>query len=83
MKDITISAKRQKHELLTWLVCFAISFVLNVYAIIAYESSAIELVTSLLYVICFSLVLYVAWGCLRIIGHFVFKNTKHNNKKQV
>ena len=46
MKDITISAKRQKHELLTWLVCFAISFALNVYAIIAYEGSAIELVTS-------------------------------------
>ena len=83
MKDITISARRQKHELKTWLVCFAIAFALNVYAVIAYESPATELLTSLLYVLCFSLVLYAAWSCLRIIGYFVFKNIKYNNKKQL
>lgn len=79
MRDIKITAQRQKTELRAWLVCLAIAFALNVYAIIAYESPATELVTSLLYVLTFSLALYAAWVAIRIVFYAIQKifQSKH------
>lgn len=39
MKDTLITAHRKKVELLTWLVCFVMANLLNLYAIIAYKTS--------------------------------------------
>lgn len=67
MKDIMIDTDRQKTEIITFLVCFAIATLLNVYAIISYDTPWSELYTSFFYLIAFSIVLYVAWTILRIV----------------
>ena len=79
MKDIKITGQRQKKELRAWLVCFVIAFALNAYAIIAYKGAATELITSLLYVLTFSLALYAAWVAIRIVFYAIRKifKSKH------
>lgn len=67
MKDIIISAKRIKTELITLAVCFLIAFAANVGAVIAYKSPAIEMLTSLHYVLIATVVLYVFVAVIRII----------------
>lgn len=67
MKDTLITAHRKKVELLTWLVCFVMANLLNLYAIIAYKTSFLEVLTSFFYVIMFSYVLYVIWSVLRLV----------------
>lgn len=67
MKDIVITSKQIRKELITLLVCFLISFLSNIGAIIYYKSPIAELLTSLHYVLFFSLFLYVIWGFIRIV----------------
>jgi hypothetical protein len=67
MKDITITGKRVRYELTSLLVCFIISFILNIGAIIFYESPWTEIFTSIFYVITFAIALYVAWIIIRLI----------------
>ena len=67
MKDTLITAHRKKVELLNWLVCFVMANLLNLYAIIAYKTSFLEVLTSFFYVIIFSCVLYVIWSVLRLV----------------
>lgn len=67
MKDTLITAHRKKVEQLTWLVCFVMANLLNLYAIIAYKTSFLEVLTSFFYVIMFSCVLYVIWSVLRLV----------------
>ena len=67
MKDIIISAKRIKTELITLAVCFLIAFSGNVGAVIAYKSPAIEILSSLHYVLIATVVLYILWSFVRIL----------------
>ena len=67
MKDIILSTRRQKTELLTWLVCFVIANLVNLGAILSYDAPLLELVTSIGYVTVFSIVMYVAWTALRLV----------------
>lgn len=67
MKDIIIGAKRIKTELLTFLACFAIANLLNLYSIIAYKTAYVELLTQIFYVLLFSVALYIVWTIIRII----------------
>lgn len=71
MKDIIISPKRQKTELKALLVCFTIAFILNVGAIIHYEAPAMEIITSIFYVITFAIVLYAVWVVVRLIVYLL------------
>jgi len=73
MKDIVISKKRCKTEAITFLVCFLIACLLNLGAIIHYKSPAIELITSLGYVVLFAFALYVLWTLIRLIVYAIFK----------
>ena len=66
MKDTILTARRNKTEIYTWLVCLAIAIGINVYAIITYNASFMELITSFFYVLVFSVVLYFTWCILRI-----------------
>jgi len=66
MKNIIITPKRQKCELLTLLACFVIACLLNLYSILKYGGKVSELITSLGYVLVFTLVLYIAWTAVRI-----------------
>ena len=73
MKDIIISTRRQKKEILIWLVCFCISFIVNVVAIIVYATQWKELLTHIGYVIFLSFVLYFLFLALRIIKFAFYK----------
>ncbi|MDR1380835.1 MAG: hypothetical protein LBJ47_05075 [Tannerella sp.] len=71
MKDLNISAKRQKAEL-KWIAgCFGAAFLLNVISIIAYKTSWSEVFTQLLWVLIITFALYAATIGLRIILHIV------------
>lgn len=65
MKELIISTRRQKTELKTLLVCFIIANLVNLVAIIVYDASLLELITSIGYVAVFTLVIYVAWTAIR------------------
>lgn len=74
----------RKVELLTWLVCFVVANLLNLYVIIAYKTFFLEILISFFYVITFSCVLYVIWSVLRLSTYGVrtlfvsFKNRTYN-----
>ncbi len=69
MKNITFTAKRQKTELITLLVCFIIANLANLYAVIAYNTNFTELITSLGYVAAAAVVLYILWTIIRLIAY--------------
>ncbi len=69
MKDIVITKKRQKIELITLAVCFVIAFALNIYAIIAYGGKWDELFWSLGFVVTATFIIYIMWSVLRFIAY--------------
>jgi len=73
MKDIVIKKKRIKKELKVLLICFVISFLSSIWAVFKYKAPAIEILTSLHYVIVAAIVLYFIYSFLRIIGFLVMK----------
>lgn len=62
MKDTIVTARRKKTELITLLICFVVSNLLHLYAIIAYHAPFTEMITSIFYIIIFTFVLYAFWG---------------------
>ena len=81
MKDIIITRKRQKTELLVLLVCFVVACLTNLYAIFSYEGKLTEMFTSLGYVLIFTAALYVAFTLLRIIIFVIGKLISNKQKK--
>jgi len=69
MKDTFITARRKKYELITFLVCFLMANLANIYAIIAYHTPALELITSILYVFIFAVALYIFWCLIRLLKY--------------
>lgn len=65
MKDTIVTARRKKIELITLLVCFVVSNLIHLYAIIAYHAPFTEMITSIF--IIFTFVLYAFWGILRLL----------------
>ena len=45
MKDTIVTARRKKIELITLLVCFVVSNLIHLYAIIAYHAPFTEMIT--------------------------------------
>lgn len=68
MKDFTITAKRIKTEALALLICFLLANVANLYSIIAYNTSFLELFTSLGFVVATAAILYIIWCAVRLIA---------------
>lgn len=75
MKEIKISVKRQKKELMVFLVCLLIAFCLNIYAIIAYDGKWSELFWSLGFVCAAAVILYVVCSLFGIAVYFIRKTT--------
>ena len=71
MKDIVITAKRVKIEIFTFIVCFLIAFSINLYAIIRYNTSFVELFTSIGYILVTAIALYIFWSLVRIVIYCV------------
>ena len=67
MKDIIITGKQQKRELIIFLACFVIACLTNLYAILSYGGKLSELFTSLGYVLIFAAALYVAFAAVRVM----------------
>jgi len=80
MKDIVIKAKRIKAELIIFSVCLALSFLGNTGAVIFYKSPAIEIITSLYYVLIFSIFLYLFISIIRIIIKLIKKLFRRKKK---
>jgi hypothetical protein len=71
MKQIIIAPKRIKKELYSLLVCFIVANLLNIYAIITYQTAIAELLSMLGYVTVFAVVLYLLWTIIRIIFYLI------------
>jgi len=70
MKSITLHPRR---EFIIWLIAFLFSNLLNVYGIIRYKTSWIELFTQLGYVIVLSFLLYFFVALIRLVISLVRK----------
>ena len=83
MKDITlhITRRRQCIEIATFAVCFVVAFALNAVAIAIYHSPWLELLTSLLYVLTLTVILYVAWSIVRVVVRLIIVLAKRLNKR--
>ncbi len=79
MEDIVITAKRKKTEIITGLICFVIANLVNVYAIIKYNTSFSELYTTIGYIFAFSIAIYIAWTIIRIIFYGAMKLFKRKD----
>ena len=71
MKDTVLTARRKKIEIITLLVCFVLANLVNLYAIITYHRSMMEMITSIFYIIIFAFVLYAAGALLRLLFYGV------------
>lgn len=71
MKDIIITSERIKKELRVILLCFAIAFMVNVGAIIAFKTPWYEMFTQIGYVIVITLLLYLVVLIIRLIWHAI------------
>lgn len=67
MKDIIITGRRIKTELLWLVVSFVIANLFNAWAIWEYNAPAVEMVTSFFYVLVFSIFIYIVTIILRLI----------------
>jgi uncharacterized membrane protein (DUF485 family) len=76
MKDIHISAKRQKTELYWLLGCFCLAFLLNFTAIITYKTSWTELYSQIFWMLLITFGLYFAILLIRIIYDLIMRRGK-------
>lgn len=67
MKDTVITAKRKKTEFIALIVCFILANLLNIYAIIRYNTTAWEILTSMGFVLIATFVLYGIWILVRLV----------------
>ena len=80
MKDIIVTAKHIKTEILTAIICFILAFIINLGAIIYYKTSYVELITSIGYVIVTAVAIYALWAAIRI-GIYALKWLLSKKKK--
>lgn len=66
MKDLVISARRLRRECIVALVCFLTAFLLNVYAVVHYDRSWVELFSQLGFVVAIAVVFYVLSAVFRL-----------------
>ena len=81
MKDTIITAERKKVEIRTFLICFLLANLVNVYAIVTYGTSIKEIATQVGYVFLLSVVLYLLRRILLIAYILVKKIININNTR--
>lgn len=67
MKDLRITANRQKKELIVFSFCFLLSFVINIISIVVYNTSWIEVIQSIGYVVVLAVFLYFLFTLFRLL----------------
>lgn len=73
MKDIVITSQRLKKERNFYLLSFALSFIINISAIIAYDRPWIEAGSQIGYVVAISFFIYFILLVLRLLLAFFFQ----------
>lgn len=81
MKDYVLTAQRQKKELIILLGCFILAFLLNIAAIIIYQSPWVEIVSQIGYVALTGLVIYVLLLLLRLLIFSVKVIIRHRKRQ--
>ncbi len=71
LRDTTITAANKKRELIIFVICFAVAYIMNVIGIIQNSSPAKELITQLHVVLLVSLVIYGIVTILRILYYLI------------
>lgn len=78
MKDIVITGKRRRKEVIILLSCFVVAFLINVVAIIKYKTPWYEIFTQIGYVLVIALVLFLIVTLIRVLIWAVKKVFKKN-----
>ena len=73
MKDTIITALQKKREIAYFFICIGLAFLLNVYAIIRYDTEWKELWTQLPWVLIWGCALWVIWLVFRWVFWAVVK----------
>ena len=73
MKDIHISVKRQKTELLFLVISFALAFGLNILGIVMYKTEWKEIYTQIRIVLMLGITIYILLVLVRIAGCKIMK----------
>lgn len=81
MKDIVISARRQKIEIVFLIISFVVANILNLWAIFSYGSPMKEMFTSIFYVLIFTVVLYAFSVILRLVYYGIARSVRTFKKK--
>ncbi len=74
MKEIIITPKQLKKELLYWLYAFGLANILNIYSIIKYQTNWMELFTQIGYVFVLSIIIYLLLVFIRMIVRILKRN---------
>lgn len=78
MKDIVISGRHVRRELLVFAACLVAMESANIYSIIRYDGMWIEVVKSLGFVVTASVAAYLILGLIRLLILLSVKLIKHN-----
>lgn len=81
MKDIVITARRQKIEICFLVVSFIVANIMNIWAILTYNSPIKEIITSIFYVLVFTIVLYAFSVIIRLVYYVIVRSAKVFRKK--
>lgn len=73
MKDIIIKSTTLKREIIIWIVALCCAVALNIYAIVKYDASWIELLTQLPVIILLSVLIYLLIIVVRGIAKTILK----------
>ncbi len=74
MKDIIITSKIIKREIYVWLCALIAAQLMNVYAIVKYNTQWRELYSQLGYILMLSIVLYLLIAMIRLLVHLIRKS---------
>jgi len=81
VKDIVITARRQKTEICFLIASFVVANIMNIWAILTYGSPIKEIITSIFYVIVFTIVLYAFSVIIRLVYYGIVRSAKVFRKK--
>lgn len=69
MKDTIITSKRKKTEIIAILVSFLLAVIMNIYAILRFDTNWNELLTKIHFILLISLIFYFTTIILRLLYH--------------
>lgn len=71
LKPILISVRRQKIEMVSFLVCFALAYLADIISIILWDGSWKELYSVIGYVLALAVLFYIVWSILRLAYYLI------------